>query len=58
MPPGAATVICTVVIRENFNRARSLNRSEARQDQKDQQDAAHFVTALESRRDLTGHAHT
>jgi hypothetical protein len=36
MAPGAATVIGSVMIRENLDRARGLDRSEARQDEQDQ----------------------
>jgi hypothetical protein len=36
MSPGAATVIGAVMIRENLDCARGLNRGEARQDQQDQ----------------------
>jgi hypothetical protein len=58
MAPGAATIIWAVMIRENFDRARRLDRGEARQDQQDQQNPAHFVPASDSRRELTGHTHT
>jgi hypothetical protein len=51
MAPGAATVIRTVMIRENLDCARRLDRSEARQDQQDQQNPAHFIPASGLRRE-------
>jgi hypothetical protein len=59
MATGAATVIGAVMmIRENLDSARRLDRSEARHDQQDQQNAAHFVPASDVRRELARHAHS
>jgi hypothetical protein len=57
MAPGAAAVIGPVMIRANLNDARSLDRSEARQDQQDQQNLAYFAPASDLRREPTGYAH-
>ena len=56
MAPSAATVIGTVMIRENLERTRSLHRSEARQNKQDQQDPAHVVPASDLR-EPTRYAH-
>src|SRR5579862_3018728 len=56
--PGAATVIRAVMIRENLDCARRLDRGEARQDQQDQQNPAHFVPASDLRCESEGYAHT
>ena len=57
MASGAATVVGAVMIRENLDRARGLDRGEARQDKQDQEDPANFIPASELRRESTGHAH-
>jgi len=51
MAPSAATVIWTVMIRENLDCARSLDRGEACEDQQDQQNPAHFIPTSGLRRE-------
>jgi len=58
MAPRTATVIKAVMIREDLDCARSLDGGEARQDQQDQQNPAHFVPASDLRCESAGDAHT